>query len=122
MLIKRASVSHKELCSTEPRRKNHKDWCFRAGRQLNKLCCLIEEQVDGLDSSQKVLFHMVTKLSEDVKATLDVVKTEMEDISARVNLAIRAVENQTPIGRTTRPNKVKVSKPIPSLGFETPRP
>ena len=39
---------------------------------------------------------MVTELSEDVKAALDVVRVEMADVSARVNIAIKAVENLAP--------------------------
>ena len=54
---------------------------------------------------------MVTELSEDVKAALDVVRVKMADISARVNVVVRAVENQTPTRRTTLPNKVKHPKP-----------
>ena len=73
--------------------------------------CLIEEQVDGLGRSQKTTFQMVTKLSEDVKATLDVVRVEMADISTRVNVVVKAVENQAPTRRTTRPNKVNLPEP-----------
>ena len=55
---------------------------------------------------------MVTKLSDDVKAALEVVRVEMANISVRVNV-VRAVENQTPTWRTTRPNKVKLTEPKP---------
>ena len=86
-------------------------------RQLDKGSTgLIEEWVDELDSSQKAMFQMVIELSEDVKAALDVVRVEMADISARVNVTVRAVENQTPTRRTTRPNKVKLLEPKPFSG------
>ena len=62
------------------------------------------------------MFQMVIELSEDVKAALDVVRVEMADISARVNVTVRAVENQTPTRRTTRPNKVKLLEPKPFSG------
>ena len=39
------------------------------------------------------MFQMVTELYEDVKAALDVVWVQMADISARVNVAVRTVEN-----------------------------
>ena len=47
------------------------------------------------------MFQMVAELSDDVRANLDVVRVEMADISARVNVVVRAVENQTPTRRTT---------------------
>ena len=59
---------------------------------------------------------MVTELFEDVKAALDVVRVEMSDISAKVNVVVRAVENLDPARRTTRPNKVKLPEPKPFSG------
>ena len=56
---------------------------------------------------------MVIEQFEDVKVALDVVKVEMADISARVNVAVRAVDNQAPTQRTMRPNKVKLLEPKP---------
>ena len=67
-------------------------------------------------NSQKVMFQMVTELSEDVKATTDIVRLEMTDISAIVNFVVRAVENQGPTRRTTRPNKIKLPEPKPFFG------
>ena len=59
---------------------------------------------------------MVTKLSDNVKAAVDVARVEMADISTRVNVVVRAVENQTPTRKTTRPNKVKLPEPKPFFG------
>ena len=53
-----------------------------------------------------------------MKDALDVVRAEMADISARVNLVVRAMENQNPTRRTSKPNKVKVLEPKPFFGAQ----
>ena len=73
--------------------KTTKNGGFERGDSSTGSTGLIEERVDGLDSSQKAMFQMVIELSEDVKVALDVVRVEMADISARVNVAVRTVEN-----------------------------
>ena len=51
---------------------------------------------------------MITELSKDVKTALDVVRAEMTNLSARLNLTIRSVGNQTPTRRAVQFNKIKV--------------
>ena len=96
--------------------KTTKNGGFERGDTSTGSAGLIEERVDGLDSSQKAMFQMVTELYEDVKAALDVVRVEVADISTKVNVVVRVVENQTPTRRTTRPNKVKLPEPKPFFG------
>ncbi|KAA0051361.1 uncharacterized protein E6C27_scaffold55G00850 [Cucumis melo var. makuwa] len=55
----------------------------------------IEERVQELDSSQKTLLEMINDMSEDFRATLDVVRNEIADVNARLSLTIdaKALEN-----------------------------
>ena len=41
---------------------------------------------------------IVQMVSEDLRAILGVVRDEVVDLSARLNLTMRAVWNQTPVG------------------------
>ncbi|TYK16922.1 uncharacterized protein E5676_scaffold130G00580 [Cucumis melo var. makuwa] len=58
----------------------------------------IEERVQELDNSQKTLLEMINGMSEDFRATLDVVRNEIADVNARLNLTMRAMTNQGPVG------------------------
>ncbi|KAA0044660.1 reverse transcriptase [Cucumis melo var. makuwa] len=58
----------------------------------------IEERVQELDSSQKTHLEMINGMSEDFRATLDVVRNEIADVNARLNLTMRAMTNQGPAG------------------------
>ncbi|KAA0035296.1 RNA-directed DNA polymerase-like protein [Cucumis melo var. makuwa] len=58
----------------------------------------MEEHVSELDSSQKTLLEMINGMSEDFRVTLDVVRSEIADVNARLNLTMRAMENQAPAG------------------------
>ncbi|KAA0035567.1 reverse transcriptase [Cucumis melo var. makuwa] len=58
----------------------------------------IEERVQELDSSQKTLLEMINNMSEDFQVTLDVVRNEITDVNARLNLTVRAMTNQAPAG------------------------
>ncbi|TYK22097.1 reverse transcriptase [Cucumis melo var. makuwa] len=49
----------------------------------------IEERVQELDSSQKTLLEMINSMSEDFRATLNVVRNEIADVNARLSLTIR---------------------------------
>ncbi|KAA0061350.1 uncharacterized protein E5676_scaffold692G00320 [Cucumis melo var. makuwa] len=55
----------------------------------------IEERVQELDSYQKTLLEMINDMSEDFRATLDVVRNEIADVNARLSLTIdaKALEN-----------------------------
>ena len=49
----------------------------------------MEERIECLDNSQKVVVQMV-----DVKPALDMVRDKVVDLSIRLNLVTRAVGNQ----------------------------
>lgn len=72
---------------------------------------LIEERVNNLNTSQKAIIQLVIKLSEDVKVALDLVRAKMMELSARVNLTIRAVRSQTPTRGAIQLNKIKILEP-----------
>ncbi|TYK18539.1 uncharacterized protein E5676_scaffold119G00390 [Cucumis melo var. makuwa] len=71
----------------------------------------MEERVNELDSSQKTLLKMINGMSEDFRTTLDVVRNEIADVNTRLNLTMRAMANQVPVGREIPITKVKVPKP-----------
>ncbi|KAA0066144.1 Endo-1,4-beta-xylanase A [Cucumis melo var. makuwa] len=63
----------------------------------------MEEHVSELDSSQKTLLEMINDMSEDFRATLDVVRNEIADVNARLSLTICQVVVEVPIhGHTER--------------------
>ncbi|XP_038890158.1 uncharacterized protein LOC120079815 [Benincasa hispida] len=59
---------------------------------------------------------MVTDLSEDFRSALDVVRAEIADVRARVNLTIRAVGNQAPPGGAVAVSRIKIPEPKPFCG------
>ena len=58
----------------------------------------IEEHVEGLDNAQQVIVQMVLEMSEDLRAAFRVVTAKVADLSVRLNITMRAVENQTLTG------------------------
>ncbi|KAA0063458.1 uncharacterized protein E5676_scaffold110G00320 [Cucumis melo var. makuwa] len=76
----------------------------------------IEERVQELDSSQKALLEMINGMSEDFRATLDVVRNEIADVNARLSLTMRAMANQAPAGGAIPVSRVKIPKPKPFCG------
>ncbi|KAA0062302.1 uncharacterized protein E5676_scaffold313G003310 [Cucumis melo var. makuwa] len=76
----------------------------------------IEERVQELDSSQKTLLEMMNDMFEDFRATLDVVRNEIADMNARLDLTIRAMENQALAGGAIPVSIVKIPKPKPFCG------
>ena len=54
----------------------------------------MEEHIEGSDNAQQVIFHMVSEISEDLNATLGVVRVEVADLSARLNLTMKAIGNK----------------------------
>jgi len=89
---------------------------FERGDSSSNSVAHMEERVEELDSSQKAIIQMVTDLSEDFRAALDVVRTEIADVSTRVNLTMRAVGNQAPAGGVVQLNRVKIPEPKPFCG------
>ncbi|KAA0043569.1 senescence-specific cysteine protease sag39 [Cucumis melo var. makuwa] len=55
-------------------------------------------------------------MSEDFRATLDVVRNEIADVNTRLSLTMRAMANQVPVGGTVPVTKVKVPEPKPFYG------
>lgn len=90
---------------------------FERGENSSGSVSHMEERVEKLDSSQKAIIQMVTDLSEDFRAALDDIRTEVTGVSARVNLTVRMVGNQTPAGGAIQFNKVKYPSPSPSVGL-----
>ncbi|TYK02461.1 uncharacterized protein E5676_scaffold1738G00820 [Cucumis melo var. makuwa] len=76
----------------------------------------MEGRVNELDSSQKTLLEMINDMSEDFRATLDVIRNEIVDANTRLNLTMRAMANQVPVGGAVSVTKVKVSEPKPFCG------
>ncbi|TYK18538.1 polyprotein [Cucumis melo var. makuwa] len=50
-------------------------------------------------------------MSKDFRATLDVVRNEIVDVNARLNLTMRAIANQALTGGTILVSTVKISEP-----------
>ncbi|TYK18747.1 senescence-specific cysteine protease sag39 [Cucumis melo var. makuwa] len=76
----------------------------------------IEEHVRELDSFQKTLLEMINGMSEDFRAALDVVRNEIADVNARLNLTMRAMTNQAPSEEAIPVSRVKIPKPKPFYG------
>ncbi|KAA0062696.1 uncharacterized protein E5676_scaffold132G00060 [Cucumis melo var. makuwa] len=79
----------------------------------------LEEHVNELHSSQKTLLEMINDMSEDFRATLDVVRNEIIDVNTRLNLTMRAIANQAPVEGAIFVGKVKFWNPSPFVGVET---
>ncbi|TYK22237.1 uncharacterized protein E5676_scaffold333G001330 [Cucumis melo var. makuwa] len=56
-------------------------------------------------------------MSEDFRATLDVVRNEIADVNTRLNLTMRAMANQVSVGGAVPVTKVKVPEPKPLCGL-----
>ncbi|KAA0064070.1 uncharacterized protein E5676_scaffold111G001630 [Cucumis melo var. makuwa] len=76
----------------------------------------IEERVQELDSSQKTLLEMINDMSEDFRATLDVIRNEIADVNARPSLTMRAMANQAPAGGAIPVSRVKIPESKPFCG------
>ncbi|TYK23114.1 uncharacterized protein E5676_scaffold142G001050 [Cucumis melo var. makuwa] len=76
----------------------------------------MEERVTKLDSSQKTLLEMINDMSQDFRVTLDVVRNEITDVNARLNLKMRAMANQALAGGAISVSKVKITEPKPFCG------
>ncbi|KAA0046578.1 senescence-specific cysteine protease sag39 [Cucumis melo var. makuwa] len=81
----------------------------------------MEECVNELDNSQKTLLEMINDMSEDFRATLDVVRNEIADVNARLNLTVRAITNQALAGGAISVSRVKIPEPKPFCGARDAR-
>ena len=76
----------------------------------------MEERVMELDNSQKDIMEMINGMSEDFRATLDVVRNEIVEVNTKVNLTMRALANQAPAGGAITVGKIKIPEPKPFCG------
>ena len=76
----------------------------------------LEEHVNELHSSQKTLLEMINDMSEDFRATLDVIRNEIIDVNTRLNLTMRAIANQAPVEGAIFVGKVKFWNPSYFVG------
>ena len=72
-----------------------------------------EERMEGLENTQLAIIKMVSDLSDDLKEALGVVRIEVADLSAILNLTTRVVGDQTPSEGIAWFNKIKVSESKP---------
>ncbi|KAA0066842.1 uncharacterized protein E5676_scaffold384G002010 [Cucumis melo var. makuwa] len=89
---------------------------YERGDSLSGFAAHMEERVSELDSSQKTLLEMINGMSEDFRVTLDVIRNEIADVNARLNLTMQAMANQAPAGGAISVSRVKIPKPKPFCG------
>ncbi|TYK08452.1 uncharacterized protein E5676_scaffold654G00680 [Cucumis melo var. makuwa] len=89
---------------------------YERGDSLSGFAAHMEERVNELDNSQKTLLEMINGMSEDFRVTLDVVRNEIADVNARLNLTMRAMANQAPAGGAISVSRVKIPEPKPFCG------
>ena len=66
-----------------------------------------------LDNSQKDIMEIINDMTEDFRATLDVVRNAIVEVNTKVNRTMRALENQAPAGRAITVGKIKILEPKP---------
>ncbi|KAA0049873.1 senescence-specific cysteine protease sag39 [Cucumis melo var. makuwa] len=89
---------------------------YERGNSLSGFAAHMKERVSEPDNSQKTLLEMINEISEDFRATLDVVRNEIADVNVRLNLTMRAMANQAPAGGAISVSRVKIPKPKPFCG------
>ncbi|TYK27261.1 uncharacterized protein E5676_scaffold244G00280 [Cucumis melo var. makuwa] len=89
---------------------------YERGDSSSGFVAHMEERVGELDSSQKTLLKLINGMSEDFPVTLDVVRNEIADVNARLNLTMRAMANQAPAGGAISVSRVKIPKLKPFCG------
>ncbi|KAA0061261.1 senescence-specific cysteine protease sag39 [Cucumis melo var. makuwa] len=70
----------------------------------------IKEHVNELDNSQKIHLEMINDMLEDFRATLDIVRNEIEDVNTRLSLLMRGMANQAPVGGAIPVSGVNILK------------
>ncbi|KAA0049646.1 reverse transcriptase [Cucumis melo var. makuwa] len=84
---------------------------YEYGDSLSGFVAHMEERVNELDSSQKTLLEMINDMSEDFRATLDIIRNEIADVNSRLNLTVRAIANQAQTRGVILLSRVKIPKP-----------
>ncbi|KAA0057471.1 uncharacterized protein E5676_scaffold216G001550 [Cucumis melo var. makuwa] len=89
---------------------------YEYGDSSSSFVAHMEECVNELDNSQKTLLEMINDMSEDFRATLDVVRNKIADVNARLNLTIRLMANQAPARGAIPVSRVNIPEPKPFCG------
>ncbi|KAA0059254.1 uncharacterized protein E5676_scaffold84663G00030 [Cucumis melo var. makuwa] len=89
---------------------------YERGDNSSGFAAHMKERVSELDRSQKKLLEMINGMSEDFRVTLNVVRNEIVDVNARLNLTIQAMVNQAPAGGAISVSRVKIPEPKPFCG------
>ena len=66
---------------------------YEYGDNSSAFVAHMAERVNEPDSSHKTLLEMTNDMSEDFCATLNVIRNEIADVNARLNLTVRAIAN-----------------------------
>ena len=62
------------------------------------------------------MMKVIDNMTEDLQATLDVVRNEIIEVNTKVNLRMRALANQALTGEAITVGKIKISEPKPFCG------
>ncbi|XP_031745591.1 uncharacterized protein LOC116406038 isoform X1 [Cucumis sativus] len=89
---------------------------YERGNSSSGSVARMEERVIELDNSQKDIMEMINGMTEDFRATLDVVRNEIVEVNTKVNLTMRALANQAPAGGAITIGKIKIPEPKPFCG------
>ncbi|KAA0042047.1 senescence-specific cysteine protease sag39 [Cucumis melo var. makuwa] len=89
---------------------------YKYGDSSSGFVAHMEGRVNELDSFQKTLLEMINSMSEDFRATFDVVSNEIAGVNARLNLMMQAMSNQAPAGGAIPVSRVKIPEPKPFCG------
>ena len=71
----------------------------------------MEERVVGLDCSQKTMLKLFSNLSDNCRATIEIIKVEMAGMKMQVNLTMQTMDNQTSNQAHSVSRKFKILKP-----------
>jgi len=84
---------------------------FERGDSSTSSVAHMEERVEELDSSHKVMLKLFNDLTDDFRTTVEAIRAEMAEMKTQGNLTMRAVGNQTPNQTLAMPNKFKIPEP-----------
>ena len=62
------------------------------------------------------MLEMINDMTEDFRATLNVVRNEIIKMNTKVNLTMRALANQIPAGGAISVGRIKILEPKPLCG------
>ncbi|KAA0056134.1 uncharacterized protein E6C27_scaffold697G00140 [Cucumis melo var. makuwa] len=103
------------MLSANPPGKVQKDRLVELEEQMLYLVEVFDF-IRYLESRLEEIFEKTDTIDADFRATLDVIKNEIADVNTRLNLTMRAMANQVPVGGAVPVTKVKVLEPKPFCG------